>query len=58
MRELVKKAKEEWVAKNGRGNRKRRIYSDEQSDEEDELVKDEDQEQALEIPKPLIRLRV
>lgn len=57
VRELVKQANDEWIAKNGRSSRKRRIYSDENSDEED-TVKEENEEKELVIPKPLIRLRV
>ncbi|KAG0001025.1 Double-strand break repair protein mre11a [Entomortierella chlamydospora] len=57
VRDLVQQAKEDWVSKNDRRSRKRRIYSKGQSDDE-EAVQDTDNEQDLEIPKPLIRLRV
>ncbi|KAF9426240.1 Double-strand break repair protein mre11a [Podila epigama] len=56
IRELVQDAKEEWIAKNGT-SRKRRMYSDGGSDDE-EPVQGEDIEGEIEAPKPLVRLRV
>ncbi|KAF9353130.1 Double-strand break repair protein mre11a, partial [Mortierella sp. NVP85] len=57
VRELVQKAKSDWIVKNGRRSRKRRMYSIEESGEE-EAIQDMDVSQELEIPKPLVRLRV
>ncbi|ORY98277.1 Mre11 DNA-binding presumed domain-domain-containing protein [Lobosporangium transversale] len=57
VRELVQKAKEEWTEKNGHVSRKRRMYNEDNSDEE-EPAQETVQTQEPEVPKPLIRLRV
>ncbi|KAI1321068.1 Double-strand break repair protein mre11a [Mortierella claussenii] len=57
VRDLVQQAKDEWVAKNGRVNRKRRIYSEGNSDEEDAVEKPTESQEP-DIPKPLVRLKV
>ncbi|KAG0196681.1 Double-strand break repair protein mre11a [Mortierella sp. GBA30] len=57
VRDLVRQANENWVAKNGRVSRKRRMYSENGSDEE-EAVQGNDDEQEVQAPKPLVRLRV
>ncbi|GJJ71717.1 double-strand break repair protein MRE11 [Entomortierella parvispora] len=54
---LIEKAKEEWVAKNSQTSRKRRMYSENDSDEE-EAMHDGSAPETPEIPKPLVRLRV
>ncbi|KAF9107025.1 Double-strand break repair protein mre11a [Mortierella sp. AM989] len=56
VRDLVQQARDDWIAKNGRRSRKRRIYNEEQSDEE--AAQDKSIELDSEVPKPLIRLRV
>ncbi|KAG0293188.1 Double-strand break repair protein mre11a, partial [Dissophora globulifera] len=53
---LIRQAKEEWLVKNGRGSRKRRMYSEAESDEEEAVQEDDNKEP--EAPKPLVRLRV
>ncbi|KAF9279152.1 Double-strand break repair protein mre11a [Mortierella alpina] len=57
VRDLVRQANEDWVSKNGRASRKRRMYSENGSDNE-EPTTDHASEQALPTPKPLVRLRV
>ncbi|KAI8601288.1 Mre11 DNA-binding presumed domain-containing protein [Dissophora ornata] len=57
VRNLVQQAKEDWVARNGRMSRKRRMYDEGQSDEE-EAIQDSQDGQETEVPKPLVRLRV
>ncbi|KAF9962955.1 Double-strand break repair protein mre11a [Mortierella alpina] len=57
VRDLVRQANEDWVSKNGRTSRKRRMYSENDSDEEQPTT-DATGEQALPPPKPLVRLRV
>ncbi|KAF9181913.1 Double-strand break repair protein mre11a [Haplosporangium sp. Z 767] len=58
VRDLIRQANEEWVAKNGRSNRKRRMYSEGGLSDEEEAVQSKDNQQESEPPKPLIRLRV
>ncbi|KAF9937595.1 Double-strand break repair protein mre11a [Mortierella alpina] len=57
VRDLVRQANEDWVNKNGRTSRKRRMYSEHDSGDE-EPTTDNTGEQALPTPKPLVRLRV
>lgn len=57
IRELVQEAKDDWVAKNGRTSRKRRMYS-EGDDSEDEEAASESNNGEIVVPKPLVRLRV
>ncbi|KAF9988968.1 Double-strand break repair protein mre11a [Mortierella antarctica] len=57
VRDLVRQADEDWVNKNGRTSRKRRMYSEHDSGDE-EPTTDNTGEQALPTPKPLVRLRV
>ncbi|KAF9958853.1 Double-strand break repair protein mre11a [Modicella reniformis] len=57
VRDLVQQAKENWIMKNGRSSRKRRMYNMDESDD-DEIIQDADKSQEVEVPKPLVRLRV
>ncbi|KAF9379846.1 Double-strand break repair protein mre11a [Podila verticillata] len=57
IRELVQEAKDDWIAKNGRASRKRRMYS-EGGDSEDEEAAPESNDGEIVVPKPLVRLRV
>ncbi|KAF9563764.1 Double-strand break repair protein mre11a [Mortierella alpina] len=57
VRDLVRQANEDWVSKNGRTSRKRRMYSEKDSDDEEPLIENTS-EKAAPIPKPLVRLRV
>ncbi|KAG9320917.1 hypothetical protein KVV02_001722 [Mortierella alpina] len=57
VRDLVRQANEDWVNKNGRASRKRRMYSENDSGDE-EPTTDNTGEQSLPTPKPLVRLRV
>ncbi|KAG0335703.1 Double-strand break repair protein mre11a [Podila horticola] len=57
IRDLVQEANDDWVAKNGRTNRKRRMYS-EGGDSEQEEAAPESNDGEIVVPKPLVRLRV
>ncbi|KAG0044666.1 Double-strand break repair protein mre11a [Gryganskiella cystojenkinii] len=56
VKELIEKAKNDWISKNGQTSRKRRMYSDNDSDQEEAAETNSQQNQ--EVPKPLVRLRV
>lgn len=53
----MQEANDDWVAKNGRTNRKRRMYS-EGGDSEQEEAAPESNDGEIVVPKPLVRLRV
>lgn len=53
----MQEAKDDWIAKNGRASRKRRMYS-EGGDSEDEEAAPESNDGEIVVPKPLVRLRV
>ncbi|KAG0243236.1 Double-strand break repair protein mre11a [Mortierella sp. GBA43] len=57
VRELVREARQEWITKNARTSRKRRNCHSDGSDD-DSTAQDMDKSQELEVPKPLVRLRV
>ncbi|KAG0040995.1 Double-strand break repair protein mre11a [Podila clonocystis] len=57
IRDLVQEAKDDWIAKNGRASRKRRMYS-EGIDSEQEEAAPEANDGEIDVPKPLVRLRV
>ncbi|KAF9955940.1 Double-strand break repair protein mre11a [Mortierella alpina] len=57
VRDLVRQANEDWVSKNGRASRKRRMYSENDSGDEEPIVENTS-EKAPPTPKPLVRLRV
>ncbi|KAF9584172.1 Double-strand break repair protein mre11a [Lunasporangiospora selenospora] len=64
VKELIQKAKDNWIAKNSRTSRKRRMYQGGLDSDEDEPSEvqgadgDEDKEHEPQVPKPLVRLRV
>lgn len=53
----MQEAKDDWIAKNDRTSRKRRMYS-EHDDSEDEEAVPESNDGEIVAPKPLVRLRV
>ncbi|KAF9133985.1 Double-strand break repair protein mre11a [Mortierella sp. 14UC] len=57
VRELVEEAKADWLEKNRGSARKRRMGLDGQSDEDD-TYHNESADQQIEVPKPLVRLKV